>query len=372
MRVVAIGLRYDKVAAGVRALLDAGAQVVTFDLGDLYDENPLQDEVKEELVRCESHGERFQLSSYGPRGSTWRDVLRDDGPGPLIEEAVRQGGGLDAVYVGTWWGFPDYGVGQKLLEAIDAAGAGELVFTEEIGQRVARMAFAIAPSATSVRVDVVREFRSDQKGPPPRGAGRMAAVLCRAGWRRLTPKALEDEATALRASGEDLLAGADWAGAASGSAFNVGVAPVEILGAGLTTISARALPGRGVLRRPRIVVFEGSSPDWYYVEVTSENDCVVGVRIGWEIDSFDEGRPTGISEPSILPAAGSPSVRARAWRRVKSPLWYSTLLPASGPRRMRAHRTQRATACDGRGPRLEPENHSCFCLRRSASCGRSR
>lgn len=233
----------------------AGAHVVTFDLGDVYDENPLDDEVQEELVACRSYAEGFQLSSYGPKGRTWRDVLEDDGPDSLVSEASRRGGAVEAVYLGSWWGFVDYDVLPALVEVLETERGGEPVVTEGAGQRVARSALAMAADAKRVKLDVVRETSGDGAAPHGSGAGRAAAVLIRSGWSRLTAEKLDEEAADLRARGLDRLAGTSSSGVGGGGGFDAAVAPAEVqepgdpgamlgrefprVGLGLTTAQAR-------------------------------------------------------------------------------------------------------------------------------------
>lgn len=285
VNILAVGLRDDRVAGGVRALLNTGATVIALDLGDLYDENPLHDEVAADVLACESHGRRFRLSSYGPRRSIWRDVLTA-GAAPMVDRGLKFVGCIDAVYLGRWWGFDDYGVYRQLIEWLEQAG-GELVVTEGRGQRAARAALAL--DCGKVRVDVVREPSPRTSVPAPIGAGRVAAELVAAGWSHLGTDVLDAEAADLRERGLDALAGAKWAKVGGLLGYHVELASTRLSSPGVGAVSASRLPRHRVLRPPAIVAFSGSGPDFSTVEVTSEDGVVVGVRFGWEIESFDEG-----------------------------------------------------------------------------------
>lgn len=130
--VIAIGLRDDRLAEGVRLLAGAGARVAAVDLGDLDDE-PLGDDVVT-ILRAD-HGDGapsvFLVERVG--GSKVRDLLHDGGHERVWREALRLVGHPRVLYLGRWHGFVDYGAGDGLMRLLAGHGGGEVIATEAVG-----------------------------------------------------------------------------------------------------------------------------------------------------------------------------------------------------------------------------------------------
>ena len=125
-------MRYDAMAAGVRLLAAAGADVVVLPLGAgamFGDDIVLDDDLDELAAPLPARSGALTLIEELD-GAQVADALADGAIDDAWAAAVARLGGVDCVYLGDWYGFTAFEVGRRVLELLADGGGGELVVTE--------------------------------------------------------------------------------------------------------------------------------------------------------------------------------------------------------------------------------------------------
>ena len=112
----AVGVRHGKHLLGTRAFLDAGWKVVAFDLGEI-DEEPPGEEQQAQIDDMRARWpDRFVLvDQLG--GERIADALASsaEGADEVLAVTDAQLGTVEVVYLGQWWGVADYRVAEDFI-----------------------------------------------------------------------------------------------------------------------------------------------------------------------------------------------------------------------------------------------------------------
>lgn len=309
--VLTIGMRWDAVGRGVRALAGAGADVLVYPEGPGWmfggDEEIVTD-VDRELLALSLPVDSGTVTVVPKLGEDQvSDALTEWRVGELWDDALARLGHIDVVYLSGWYGFTAFEVGREVLQRLQAQGGGQLIVTErphEADQRVRWYDRWQRELARDVDVVVLtepfddpgqvglarRDLRDGWEERPVQGA---AQVLLAEGWGGpLTVADADRWARHRREEGQDVLAGQLWR--------DVGVEHVDsgriVVGDGTVALSDDL---RAVLRgpEPSPAFPERSDPpfvrfstggDWPVgVEVAPADGQVIAVRLELEDEGFD-------------------------------------------------------------------------------------
>lgn len=136
-QVLAIGMRYDAMAWGVRALAAAGADVIVYPLGpgSMFGEDwevitEEDAEVFDEPLPDDSG--RLDVVEL-LEGQQVVDVVSERAIDTLWTDALSKMGQINAVYLSPWYGFTAFELGRDLMRLLQSHGGGQLIVTDPPG-----------------------------------------------------------------------------------------------------------------------------------------------------------------------------------------------------------------------------------------------
>lgn len=306
-RAALIGLRdFDGLERAAEVLLASGAQVVLYDVGDIYDEVPLDEKLTAAVDTLRQFGDLFVFVDRIDAATVRSVLLAKEGSEALLLHASGLLGAVDLVVLGKLPGFPLGPVGPEMLAALARRRAELVVVGSSLTNldNIARplLAWSAEPAAEGVAISLLgTAVTASWNSPPDAGSG--------ARW-PVTPTAqllaaqgvgvpvhldeLDHWAAERRRTGGDALAGRFWWTAVDldiGSrACLVADAPAGPLRPELSTWWELPDDDRPFVDlRPHgiegIIVPVGN--DICGGDITGEWDDPDGIRVGMGCDAFD-------------------------------------------------------------------------------------